>query len=230
LYYNCSGACRFGAVVGRVGLFEVADKGTIFIDEISELPLALQGKLLRVMETRQIRRVGRPGYVDLDIRIVVATNRDLRKMVREGTFRHDLYQRLNILKIDVPPLRERPEDTFSLIAHFMRQFDIETVSKKVLIQLVSYPWPGNIREMKHALESAVITSDIPKIDKVDLDPIVNDDESQKLKRPSNNLKQVVRDHILYVFRKNKGNVRKAAEELGIMRPTMYNKLKEYGIK
>ena len=153
-----------GAVGLKKGLFEVADGGTVFLDEIGELPLLLQAKVLRVLETKSFRRVGSEKYLQTDVRIIAATNRDLKKSMEEERFRSDLFYRLNVVPISLPPLRERKEDIFPLIEYFVEFFNkkigrnISDVSNEALKLLIDYDWPGNIRELKNVIEHMVITS------------------------------------------------------------------------
>jgi len=162
------------AVTNRKGRFEVADTGTIFLDEIGELPLDLQSKLLRVIQSRQFERVGSSETITVDVRIVAATNRDLEKMVKEGTFRSDLYYRLNVLPINIPPLRERKEDIEPLAYHFMKKFSDAVkknfigFSETALDTLYKYYWPGNIRELENSIERACVLGTPPLIQTGDL--------------------------------------------------------------
>jgi formate hydrogenlyase transcriptional activator len=151
-----------GAIAQRIGRFELASDGTIFLDEVGEIPLELQPKLLRVLQEREFERLGSSRTLHTDARLVAATNRDLNAMVESQKFRSDLFYRLNVFPICVPPLRERPEDIPFLIRHFVRHFGrqmkkpIETISSETMEALVRYPWPGNIRELQNVIERAVI--------------------------------------------------------------------------
>jgi transcriptional regulator with GAF, ATPase, and Fis domain len=154
-----------GAIARRIGRFELAHEGTLFLDEIGDLPLDLQPKLLRVLEEREFERVGSTQTIPSDVRIIAATNRPLEELVEEGQFRDDLYYRLNVFPIDLPPLRERTEDIPLLVRHFVMQHAgklgrrIEYISPDVMETLVRHPWPGNVRELKHVLHRAVILSE-----------------------------------------------------------------------
>jgi two-component system response regulator PilR (NtrC family) len=159
-----------GAIANKIGLFELADQGTLFLDEIGELPLLIQVKLLRVLQERQFKRVGGTKDISVDVRIVAATNRDLRRMVGENAFREDLFYRLNVIPIHIPPLRERKEDIPLLIEHFLEKYNREIgkhfthLTDEAKVQLLAYNWPGNIRELENAIERAVALETEPVID------------------------------------------------------------------
>ena len=154
-----------GAMDRRIGRFELADKSTLFLDEIGEMPLELQVKLLRALQEKEIERIGGEGTIHVDVRIIAATNSDLEKKVDEGKFRADLYYRLNIFPVSLPPLRDRREDIPLLAVHFIQKLSkklgakITTVSKHVLEQIMDYDWPGNIRELEHVIERSILMSD-----------------------------------------------------------------------
>jgi len=158
-----------GAAAQRIGRFELADGGTIFLDEIGELPLESQPKLLRVLQEREFERLGSARTLRTNVRVIAATNRDLKALVREGRFRPDLYYRLNVFPIHVPPLRERPEDIPPLVRHFARQFSrrhgrrIEVICAESMAALLRYSWPGNVRELQNVIERAVILSPGPTL-------------------------------------------------------------------
>jgi formate hydrogenlyase transcriptional activator len=153
-----------GAIAQRIGRFELADKGTLFLDEVGDIPLALQPKLLRVLQEQEFERLGSTQTHHMDVRLVAATNRNLAEMVKKGEFRSDLYYRLNVFPISLPPLRERREDIPALVAHFVEGFcrrmgkQIEHIPPETMFALCSYPWPGNIRELQNLIERAVILS------------------------------------------------------------------------
>lgn len=153
-----------GAVAQRIGRFELAHGGSIFLDEIGEIPLELQPKLLRVIQEREFERLGSARTLRSDARLIAATNRNLKEMAAQGTFRPDLYYRLNVFPIRVPPLRQRPDDIPALVRHFVRRFSernnriIDTIPSETMEALVHYPWPGNIRELQNVVERAVIVS------------------------------------------------------------------------
>ena len=158
-----------GAIARRIGRFELADKGTLFLDEVGDIPLELQSKLLRVLQEQEFERLGSTSTIKVDVRLVAATNRDLAKMVAEGKFRSDLYYRLNVFPITLPPLRERTDGIPSLVRHFTQQFArrmgkrIETIPEATMDALVRYPWPGNVRELQNVIERAVILSPGPTL-------------------------------------------------------------------
>jgi formate hydrogenlyase transcriptional activator len=153
-----------GAIAQKIGRFEVADKGTLFLDEIGDIPSALQPKLLRVLQEQEFERLGSTRTHQMDVRLVAATNRDLMEMVNRGEYRNDLYYRLNVFPIQLPPLRERSEDIPALVTHFVERFgrrmsrEIEHIPSETMSALTSYPWPGNIRELQNLIERAVILS------------------------------------------------------------------------
>ncbi len=158
-----------GAVSNKIGLFELADQGTLFLDEIGELPLMIQVKLLRVLQERQFKRVGGTKDISVDVRVVAATNRDLRKMVEDNTFRGDLFYRLNVIPIHLPSLRERKEDIPVLAQHFLEKYNREIgkrftqIAEDAMVKLLGYPWPGNIRELENVIERAVALENEPTI-------------------------------------------------------------------
>ncbi len=218
----------------RKGLFEQANGGTVFLDEIGEMKLSLQPKLLQVLETQAIRRVGDSQDIKIDVRIIAATNRILKQMVQEGTFREDLYYRLKVMVIDVPPLRERKEDIIPLVEYFLQEFNrefkkkVREISPEVKELFLDYPWPGNVRELKNAMERAmllahsVVTSQqLPRDlrDRVDI-------ESQSVNW---SLEALEERHIKKVLEQVDGNKTKAADLLGISRSTLWQKLKIYGL-
>jgi len=168
-----------GAADRKRGCFEVADGGTLFLDEIGELDIGLQPKLLRVLETREVQRVGGTRMIPVDVRVVAATNRDLRQMVNDGTFREDLYYRLSVVQVDLPPLRERPEDIPVLAQQFLDESSKRgpqeerkhfTIMRDAMTKLQAYPWPGNVRELKNTIERAVSLADRPELGMHDLLP------------------------------------------------------------
>ena len=217
-----------GAVAHRVGRFEAANHGTIFLDEISEMPLELQVKLLRVLQEREFQRVGSNDTVKTDIRIVAATNRDLAAYVRAGKFREDLYYRLNVIDLHLPALRERAGDIPLLVSRFLGEFGGKSVSPEAMKLLEAYPWPGNVRELRNAVEKMCVLSPTGEIGVDDVP-----DEMKRGGAPSaitsGTLEETEKAKILAVLEEVGGNRTKAAERLGISRRTIYRKLEEYGL-
>ena len=217
----------------RIGKFELANNGTLFLDEIGNLSTELQVKLLSVLESRAVSKVGSNKIIDLDVRIICATNSPIHESVKTGAFRQDLFYRIKTIEIHLPPLRERKEDIPHLVNYYRDEFEKRyhkevEVDAALLEQLTGYHWPGNIRELQHAVERAVILSRQPvlTIDDFQLSP---SHESATENRATLNLSDVERDVIRQAVRKSGGNLTKAAEELGIGRTTLYRKLEEYGL-
>jgi two-component system, NtrC family, response regulator AtoC len=218
-----------GAVAARRGLLETAEGGTCLLDEVGELSPALQAKLLRALAERAIRRVGGNDVIPLDVRIVAATNRDLRKAVEEGRFREDLYYRLNVVTITVPPLRDRRQDIPLLAQHLLARFTRATgkplrgFAKETVALLTSHPWPGNVRQLEHAIESAVALSASDIIVPDDLPPDVRGapDEPLAPHRPRMTLEEMKHWYVQRIVEEADGNKARAAEILGIDRRTLY---------
>jgi two-component system NtrC family response regulator len=230
LFGHCRGAFT-GADVARTGLFEVADGGTIFLDEIGELPLSMQAKLLRVLETGDIRRLGDTQTVHVDVRTVCATHRDLEKMVEEGTFREDLMFRINTFEIGVPPLRERVNDISLLARHLLRRqrsdgSDDGLFSDEAMRELESHQWPGNVRELANVIEHAAILCESLPIDTDDLPQHFGKRQLRKEIRDAGpmTLRELEMIAINRAVQRNDGNKPAAAEELGVSLKTLYNKL------
>ncbi|AXY74071.1 response regulator [Paraflavitalea soli] len=229
-----------GAHERRIGKFERADKGTIFLDEIGEMPMELQVKLLRVLQEREIERVGGRDTINVDVRFLAATNKNLEKEVAEGRFRLDLYYRLNVFPITLPALRERQEDIPALAYHFMKQYSqkagkkISGISEQVLLKMMAYHWPGNIRELEHLIERSVLLTKGGTIEEILL-PAVEKKEGRAIVEEAA-LKTIVeneRDYILSVLRKCHGRIwgpGAAAEILNINPSTLKSKMKKLGIK
>jgi two-component system, NtrC family, response regulator AtoC len=221
-----------GAYTQKKGKFEFANGGTLFLDEIGEMSANIQVHLLRVLEEKEFTRVGGNEPIRVDVRVISATNKDLRKAIEKREFREDLYYRLNVVNIELPPLRERKEDIPLLAEHFLHKFasenrkEITGFTPDAMEFLLDYDWPGNVRELENAIERAVILA------KCSL--ITIDDWPQKSMSPSHstargkNLKEVEKDHILNTLRETGENYSKAARILGISRMTLYNKAREYG--
>lgn len=227
----------------RRGLFELAGGGTLFLDEVGEMPLELQPKLLRVLEGHPFRRIGGERELRTDVRIVSATNRTLAKEVEKGRFRADLFQRLRVLEIELPPLRERGDDVLNLAAHFFRRISSEMgfhsvrVAPATFERLASYPWPGNVRELRNVIERALVLARGREVTPCHLPAEVSRDgegghvlpfsgaRSQTASLP---LEEVVRRHVLETFRAAGGNVTRAAQSLGISRVALRRHLEKYG--
>ena len=217
-----------GAVSRRIGRFEAANHGTIFLDEISEMPLELQVKLLRVLQEREFQRVGSNETVKCDIRIVAATNRDLAAYVKEGKFREDLYYRLNVIDMRLPALKERTGDVPLLVNRYLREFGGKSVSPDAMRLLEAYQWPGNVRELRNAVEKMCVLSSSGEIGVDDVPGEMKRDVPMTLS-VSGTLGETEKAKILAVLEEVGGNRTKAAERLGISRRTIYRKLEEYGL-
>jgi DNA-binding NtrC family response regulator len=228
-----------GAISDKPGLFEIAHGGTLFLDEIAELPLALQPKLLRALESGEVRRVGDIVVRHVEVRIIAATHRDLEAAVQAREFREDLYWRIHVLSLDIPALRERRTDIPLLVEHFLSRTGrcdagASRVSPAALAALIQYSWPGNVRQLRGVIERAVAFSDRPEIDLEDLpDKLRNVTQGAQIIRSSAerelSLAELEREYILEVLRRTGNNKAQAAEWLGISRHTLYRRLEEYGI-
>jgi formate hydrogenlyase transcriptional activator len=231
-----------GAIAQKVGRFELAHQGTLFLDEVGDIPLELQPKLLRVLQEQEFERLGSTKTIRVRVRLVAATNRDLPRMVRDGQFRSDLFYRLNVFPIFLPPLRERPEDIPRLVRHFTQKFarrmgrQIETIPADAMAALVRYAWPGNVRELENIIERAVILSPgtTLQIPDGDLKAVA----AQATPAPRSNadghasLAEAEREHILRTLRETDwvlGGPRGAAARLGMKRTTLQSKMKKLGI-
>lgn len=221
-----------GAMTKQAGRFEVADGSTIFLDEIGDLPLDLQAKLLRVLQDGSLQRLGSNHTITVDARVIAATNHNLAEMVRAGTFRADLYHRLNVFPVEVPPLRTRPEDIPALVWRFVQDFNnkmgrsIETIPRHVMDQLKAYAWPGNVRELRNLIERAVIISEGRKL-VIDL-PVLMDDQQRELVT----MEEVERRHMLNVLERTRWRISGkggAAEVLGLVPTTLHSRMKKLGI-
>jgi two-component system response regulator AtoC len=223
-----------GAYAQKKGKFEVANRGTLFLDEIGEMSANTQVHLLRVLEEKEFNRVGGNEPIKVDVRVISATNRDMKQAVAEGKFREDLYYRLNVVNIELPPLRERTEDILLLAQHFLKRFALENQKKitgfspQATDFLLKHNWPGNVRELENAIERAVILSKNSVIEAADLSR-QNLMPAGSNTSPVPNLKQVEKDHIQNVLNETGGNYTEAASILGISRMTLYNKAKIYGL-
>ncbi len=224
-----------GAHETRLGLFEVADKGTMFLDEVGEMPINIQAKLLRVLESGEIRRLGDSKIIFVDTRIITATNKDIAAMVKKGSFREDLFFRINIVRLSLPPLRDRKDDIPLLVQHFLKTHKINVKEKKfcpdALECIKRYSWPGNIRELENFVENIIIVADGEEIGVSDLPEeirgYVNTDDY--VRNTDVSLSDLEKQHIINTLSKMKGNKTRVAETLGISIKTLYNKLKSYNI-
>jgi formate hydrogenlyase transcriptional activator len=231
-----------GAIAQKVGRFELAHQGTLFLDEVGDIPLELQPKLLRVLQEQEFERLGSTRTIRVRVRLVAATNRDLPRMVRDGQFRSDLYYRLNVFPISLPPLRERPGDIPRLVRHFMQKFarrmgrQIETIPTDAMDALVRYAWPGNVRELENIIERAVILSPGTTLQIPDGD--LKAAAAQATPAPRSNadghasLAEAEREHILRTLRETDwvlGGPKGAAARLGMKRTTLQSKMKKLGI-
>ena len=229
-----------GAVEKRIGRFESANKGTLFLDEIGEIDASTQVKLLRFLESNSIERLGSDQTIDLDVRLVCATNRDLGEMSKKGEFREDLFYRMNVVTVHLPPLRERGEDISLLLHHFLKhfasenEFDVPTLNREALEVLEKYPWPGNIRELRNFCENLVVLKRGLEITPYDLDIRFSSTEVTAQSVPSKgvavahlsveeNEKRLLRNALL----ESGGNRTKAAELMGISRRTLHRKLEKW---
>ncbi len=233
------------AVSQRRGRFEQAHGGTLFLDEVGDIPAQMQVKLLRVLQERRFERVGGTTSIEVDVRVIAATNRSLRRLVKAGTFREDLYYRLNVVRIDLPPLRERPEDVPLLATHFAAVYALpgrppRPISPEAMERLLAHDWPGNIRELENAMERASVTSRGPVIEPDDLPPEVLGAQPRRwvprvdINRPLTELVQeatvaLERAYLVRVLKKTHGHVGRCARITGLSRRSISAKLTEYRI-
>ena len=223
------------AISQKKGKFELADSGTIFLDEIGDISPKLQLSLLRVLQEKEFTRVGGTKPITVDVRIIAATNRDLKKAVDEGKFRDDLYYRLNVIAIELPPLREHQEDIPLLAHHFIEKFNIEMgekierISEDALELLMEYDWPGNVRELENVIERAIVVTKGTFIKAEDLHLSSQVIKGKRAASASGDktIKAVEKKHIEKILKENNWNIQKSAEKLGIDRVTLYNKIKKY---
>jgi len=224
-----------GAIAQKVGRFEMADKGTLFLDEVGDIPLALQSKLLRVLQEQEFERLGSTRTHQVDVRLVAATNRDLAEMVKRGEFRSDLYYRLNVFPITLPPLRARREDIPDLVQHFVEIYSrrmnkqIERVAPETMSAFTSYQWPGNVRELQNFIERSVILSDGTVL----CPPLAELRQSTGAELPAaTTMQDAERDHILKILERTRWVVAGpsgAAARLGMKRSTLYFRMQKLGI-
>jgi DNA-binding NtrC family response regulator len=217
----------------KKGRLELAHGGTLFLDEIGEINMRMQIDLLRVLEDRVFYRVGGTQPIEADFRIIAATNKNLDSAIKEGTFRQDLYYRLNVISFEMPPLRDRKEDIPLLAEHFLQRFSQETnrpvdrISREAIDEMMLCDWPGNVRELENAIERAVVVGKQRRIVPEDL-PIFSSEHHPGLL--GNSLKEIEKAHIIRILDMNHWNISKSAETLGIDRSTLYSKIKRYNIR
>ncbi|MGE5175098.1 MAG: sigma-54 interaction domain-containing protein [Hyphomicrobiales bacterium] len=231
-----------GAIADRKGVLQQADGGTLFLDEVAEMPLAVQAKLLRALQSGEVRPVGSPETVHVDVRVIAATNRDLPQALAEGRLREDLYYRLSVFQIETPPLRERRED-IPLLANYFRQRYARRIGKRVdrfteraQFYLLRYDYPGNVRELENAIERAVTLAEHGEITHLDLPPSFREAPVRLLSEGTAfpysetlSLAQLEAEHIRRVLVHFAGNATKAAKSLGVSRSTLWRKMREYGM-
>lgn len=226
-----------GAIERRIGKFESANNSTLFLDEIGELPLELQARLLRAIQEREIERLGGNTVVKVNVRIIAASNRDLWDEVRAGRFRNDLYYRLNVFPILIPPLRERKEDLPALTSHFVAKFAGNTgkaitgVSDKVMQEIMAYSWPGNVRELEHLIERSVVLTNGSRIEHIYLPSLPGEQPGQGTNKTTS-IKDIEREYIIGVLERSRGKIHGpggAAELLRMPPTTLHSKMKRLGI-
>jgi DNA-binding NtrC family response regulator len=234
-----------GADARRQGRFEAAEGGTIFLDEIGDMALETQAKILRVLQERSFERVGGTHPIEVNVRVVAATHRNLEEEVKQGRFREDLYYRLKVVGIDLPPLRERPEDVPALAQRFLEEVtervgrEKKRIGEGALAALVKYAWPGNVRELRNAIEQAVVLASAPTLEESDLRlpggdaaPTVESGDSEL---PFSDAKKRAVEHferafLLQALRSNAGNISRAAESIGMVRQSLQQKIRELGLR
>ncbi|NLK43892.1 MAG: sigma 54-interacting transcriptional regulator [Tissierellia bacterium] len=224
---------------GKIGKFELANGGTIFLDEIGDMPLKMQAKLLRVLQEREFERVGGNKIIKVDVRVIAATNKDLKKLIQEGKFREDLYYRLNVMTIEIPPLRDRQEDIEELVKVLLKKLSnqlgkyVSNISDNALAYLLSHNWPGNVRELENVLERAINLADSDTIMPVHLPVYITQRSRKAIEGPVRPLKDIIEDvekeAILRCLEYTEGNKLKTAELLNISRSSLYSKMEKYGI-
>jgi DNA-binding NtrC family response regulator len=236
-----------GAISNRRGLFQAADGGTLFLDEIGEMPPATQVRLLRVLQEGEVRPVGSNESLHIDVRVVAATNVDLAKAKASGKFREDLFYRLNVISLQLPPLRDRPEDIAPLVHHFIAKFSkkagktVNGVARTAMEKLVGHGWPGNVRELENAIERAVVLCQGPELSPDDLPPNVGVETKSAADEPASlthlpfyqarelNHAAFERRYCSTILKKTEGNITRAAELAGVDRSNFRRLLKQHGI-
>ena len=225
-----------GAIMRKPGRFELADKGTLFLDEVGDIPLDLQAKLLRVLQEHEFERLGSTRTQQVDVRVIAATHRDLKQMVEEGTFRSDLYYRLHVFPLTVPPLRDRCEDIPLIVRHFVDKYSqrmsrlIETISDRTMEVLTNYAWPGNVRELQNFIERSVILSPGTSL-RAPLDELTQE-TVHAAQTPLSTLEEMEREHVLRALKASNwvtGGPKGAAAKLGMKRTTLAYRIRKLGI-
>lgn len=229
-----------GAIWDKIGRFEAADQGTIFLDEVTEIPPSIQVKLLRVLQEGEFERVGSSKTIKVNVRIIAASNKDVEEEVKNGNLRSDLYYRLNVFRIKVPPLRERKDDIPLLVSHFIEKISkkmpykhLKGIEAEALIKLLNYDYPGNVRELENIIENAAIRAKGEYIKETDL-PININKPSLNIEKPLNHilepLQSLEKEIILKTLEETKWKITKTAKKLGVSRVTLWRKMKDYGIR
>jgi len=225
-----------GAIMRKPGRFELADKGTLFLDEVGDIPLDLQAKLLRVLQEHEFERLGSTRTQQVDVRVIAATHRDLKQMVEEGTFRSDLYYRLHVFPLTVPPLRDRCEDIPLIVRHFVDKYSqrmsrlIETISVRTMEVLTNYAWPGNVRELQNFIERSVILSPGTSL-RAPLEELTQE-TVHVAQTPLSTLEEMEREHVLRALKESNwvtGGPKGAAAKLGMKRTTLAYRIRKLGI-
>ncbi|MFA5779337.1 MAG: sigma-54 dependent transcriptional regulator [Elusimicrobiota bacterium] len=222
------------AVSRKIGRFEMADKGSLFLDDVDDIKPEVQVKLLRVLQERKFERVGGTETLQVDVHLIAAAKRDLLDLIKEGKFREDLYYRLNVIPMYMPPLRERKDDIPLLVNHFIEKYagkNKKEISPEALQLLIWYDWPGNIRELENVIERAITLSDKKEITPADLPPFLKKETPNiETKTIQKVVEESEKEHILKVLSQTKGHKKEAAKILGITPKTLWQKIKEYGIE
>ncbi len=225
-----------GAFRRKLGQFELAHRGTIFLDEIGDMPLSAQAKVLRAIEDKEIGRLGGTRSLKIDVRVITATNQDLNHLIKEKKFREDLFHRINVLKIELPPLRQRKEDIRILAEYFLRvacmdnNCPLKHITKKAYKFLENYSWPGNVRELKHLMNKIVILIDENRIDITHIKKLIKKERASDMSQFKEAKQDFERRHIISALEKSEWHIGKAAKILGIDRSTLFRKMKRFGIK
>jgi two-component system nitrogen regulation response regulator NtrX len=231
-----------GATVRRRGKFEIANGGTIFLDEIGDMSLKTQARILRILQEQKFERVGGTRTLTVDVRVLAASNKDLESEIERGTFREDLYYRLNVIPIDVPPLRDRREDIPLLVETFLKESSeeghvvIKSITPKAMGHLMAYRWPGNVRELKNLVERLAIMTESDVIDEENIPPSYKDEDKASAEAAlftTESLKEAKREfekaYIMQKLTENQNNISQTADSIGIERSHLHKKIKSYGL-